>query len=486
MTPAPAPVLSGHMSPQEKIIDTTRSRSQQGSPKARKRLTLHFPILSPNSPSERQFTRSPTPPRPTSRQGSPGTPSSDGSPTDSTSFLTTLAAQERRVLELKEELSKAEVELSRLKRQWAQYEAGRKKDEMHQIERMRPLTAHSMHYEGVDENAGMTPAAALKASLENGTDRPFARKSTQRVFSGSRHTRALSLLSPNAYGSRFPRSPPREGVTSPTIPATRGHAKPGSEARLSTMSLGEHETSFSRTYRMLAGPMSVPPPARDVFMNNGKKMASDFRAGLFTFWEDIRQATVGDEGVNGTETRISHKRSAVKPGSSPSQNHKPSKKNGNLSERRGTSTPKLQTTALTPDGRPTMSPGAEGDDRSFWNEFDLETPATKEPEKNVLKDRPARPKSEMKPTVVDVDDNWDIWDSPVPSKGSPETTRTRSDKKRKPATGDGLPWPELKKLNPARLSRTVSDLVKDWDAPAVASNTAPAGLDDQAVASPHI
>ena len=36
---------------------------------------------------------------------------------------------------------------------------------------------------------------------------------------------------------------------------------------------------------------------REVLIKHGKKMATDFKDGLWTFWEDLRQATVGDEAT---------------------------------------------------------------------------------------------------------------------------------------------------------------------------------------------
>ena len=55
------------------------------------------------------------------------------STTNSSGFLTSLAAQERRLLELREELQRAELELSHLKTQWAQYEAGRMRSELRHV-----------------------------------------------------------------------------------------------------------------------------------------------------------------------------------------------------------------------------------------------------------------------------------------------------------------------------------------------------------------
>ena len=62
---------------------------------------------------------------------------------DSNTFLTALASQERRVLELKEELQKAETDLEKLKRQWTTHEAARKRNELRQLEPMQYVSSHA-------------------------------------------------------------------------------------------------------------------------------------------------------------------------------------------------------------------------------------------------------------------------------------------------------------------------------------------------------
>ena len=54
-------------------------------------------------------------------------------------FWTALAAQEKKVLELKEELNKVESDLEQLKKQWAIHEASKKKEEMRHVEKLRPI-----------------------------------------------------------------------------------------------------------------------------------------------------------------------------------------------------------------------------------------------------------------------------------------------------------------------------------------------------------
>lgn len=451
-----------------------------GRSKPSKRLTLNFPIVPPTP----HLDRHPSPPpnmitSAESMHSAPQLPSA-ASPSESNSFLTSLATQERRVLELREELQKAEADLALLKKQWAQYEAGRKKDELRHVARLQPLPITQPAIIDGQTEGGTTPAAALRASLENGTDRPVVRKSTQRMFSGSRHTRTLSLLSPGATTSQAIQSGPFEKVLSPTVTATDIHSKQPSLSTLSTLIGTEQNIGFSRTYKQLAGRRSMPPPAKEMILNSGKKMASELREGLFTFFEDIREATVGDEGINGTETR------AIRPGKSRRQG--PRGMQGNEQNVNRTKVredvqgekKEEKVTKLTRRNTGIPASGPEKED-SFWKEFGWGTPSNK-----ATKPIPAtaQQKSENSACLIDIDDSWDLWDSPRPPQQSPNHREAGNEKPR--ADSNELPWPELRKLTPSRLSRTVSDLMKEWESPPVTPPKSLAGLDDQAVASPHI
>jgi Domain of unknown function (DUF4048) len=443
-----------------------------------KGLTLSFPVLQPTSQSDRQQLPSPKHITPAdSTRSSPRILTIATSPSDSIAFLTFLAAQERLVLELREELHKAEADLSRLKRQWAQYEAGRKKNELRHVERLQSLPdTHPVVMDGYNDYE-VTPAAALRASLENGTDRPVVRKSTQRVFSGSRHTRALSLLSPGAMSNQSVQSRPFEQVLSPTVTTTDIHSKQPPLSRSSTLSSAEQNVGFGRTYKQLAGRRSMPPPAKDAIVNSGKKMASDLREGLWTFFEDIRQATVGEEGIDGMETRVAGPGRGQRQGPRRLHVSEQERTATRISDDRRVERQNGRLSTIRFKGSSTSPRKAE----SFWDEFGLENHSNKNTD-IISADKESKP--EPNTSLVDADDSWDIWDSPIPPQLSSKHGESVVAKSR---TGsDGLPWPELKKLTPSKLSRTVSDLMKEWESPPVASRTKPAGLEDQAVASPQM
>ena len=211
-------------------------------------------------------------------------------PADPNSFLTALAAQERRVLELKEELQKAEAELEKLKKQWASHEATKKRNELRHLEQLQPLSTslNSLSASHDEELSRVNKEPdRRKRTTSNG-------KASQRtVFSGSRHTRTLSLLSPkeSTAGSQPPlqgKGPlkrPLERVSGAVVPAT------------------VHELGTSTD-----GPNVVADvykgPSREVIVETGKQLVGDFRQGLWTFFDDLRQVTVGDEAASSPDTRV--------------------------------------------------------------------------------------------------------------------------------------------------------------------------------------
>ena len=126
-------------------------------------------------------------------------------PGESDNFLTALATQERRVLELKEELQKAEIDLRKLKKQWAAHEAKKKRNEARNLEQLQPLkTSLSESAANHDES----PVLASRELDRRKTLSSSMRSSQRKVFSGSRHTRTLSLLSTNNTKAD-PQYPPR-------------------------------------------------------------------------------------------------------------------------------------------------------------------------------------------------------------------------------------------------------------------------------------
>ena len=208
---------------------------------------------------------------------------------DSNTFLTALAAQERRVLELKEELLKAEGELEKLKKQWSSHETSKKRNELRHLEQLQPLKVSP-------DGLTISHSNDLTSSSQDQSRRKMAPppvKSLQRtVFSGSRHARTLSLLSPkdSVPGSTFP---PHSNVmhirndhNGDDAAATKRSSEPGN-----VMGRPNDSNGYEKG------------PQKDVILETGKQLVGDFRQGLWTFFEDLKQVTVGDEAANASDPR---------------------------------------------------------------------------------------------------------------------------------------------------------------------------------------
>lgn len=450
-----------------------------------KKLSLNFPILVPgtqDSPrtgngSASNWSQSPTVPSPyrisTPPLGIPF-PSPDEfkdgfNPTEGPDFLTLIAGQERRVMELKEELSKAESVLSNLKKQWAIFEAKKKQSELrNKTVRLGPVTPHSGDKSGEDEELernrrreareqkmrglGMAESELGRSNSNN------SRRSGGRVFAG-RHTRTLSLLQNNNMAqdaSNFT-TRPKCGMESSSsnvqqsetlVPNQESleHSKQEerNQARLSlsrqatlqelitSSATGAAQMNFGKTYKELAhASRKSLPPGTDVFMKQGKQVYDGVSQGFWNFVEDIRQATVGDEPVNGTA--VEQRKEVKKPRSSKELNEDQA---GGKHVR---------------DGRGEINRRQKAGDKNkpekdnFWKEFGIETPKnSRQAENKALRkgsgarakeDSPSSKEHESKSStdskcppslladLLDVnedDDAWDNWpaESPVGSRQS--------------------------------------------------------------------
>ena len=437
-----------------------------GSARHSKRLTLNFPINIPppalsGSPSE-QNSPSPgmmTPATATQSSGysspnllSSAVPAPSNAGEDSSDFLVALAAQERKVLELREELHRAEADLVTLKRQWALNERGRKHTQIkHRAEVMKPLK-HPEQDQDVKESNGLgiesadpvLPSQSQKskelerrASLKKPvTGNAAVSANGRRVFQSSRHTRTLSLLSPDMMGPNFQNSFPQP-------PELIDGGKPDSEqtlrhprsATLPSVDRGEESNTIVHARRTnptyddekarWRRSMPMPPPSHDALVRTGKQMASDFKDGLWTFLEDIRQATVGEEGISGTESRT------TQPTSTTQRHARTSNGSGSPRGRerptvgmRHTGSSASRVNQNNKHGKTSTPTDTEV---SFWNEFGVDTPgqttAASTTARPAKKDTPNGSKDPDDSTLHDVVDNWDTWDTPVKSH-TPSSSRS--------------------------------------------------------------
>jgi Domain of unknown function (DUF4048) len=439
-----------------------RSQSPKRNTRHTKGLSLNFPILLPtqhsstvNSTATASPTNSSTTASPHLKAGSiPSTQDSIQSPIrTSTDFLTLVAAQERKVLELREELAKADAELTALKKQWAIYEAGKKREEVRQVRRMTvPLdevpSPVLVDEKDLEEERRRRRALVEMTNNTNGQAQPthakVGRRGSKRVFEG-RHTRTLSLLSP--VSAKHPQSEGQSSIDELTLPTTEDLASDQDNAsplsRMPTfdglISPANLQLGFGKTYKNLAAHRrSLPPATADLFMKQSKQVVDGVREGLWTFFEDIRQATVGDEAVNGPVTQ-----------------QRPPKSTRNPSRATRTKTKSSKSGS-------SFDPGSKDD--SFWKEFGLDTPRKAEQPSDETRNGHAQQKSstdsQNPPDLLqdihgENDDHWDHWESPT-------NTRNELRNDAVPMDNEGLPWPELKKLTPGKSTRTASDLMCEW------------------------
>ena len=215
------------------------------------------------------------------------------SPVSPSDFIPAIAAQERRVLELREELVRAETELVSLKKQWATHESYRKRQEArasypsrhtanNQAQAQAQAQADSQDDSSSRRSVDLDRRKAMLMGQQSQPSTPGQNR--RRVFRGG-HTRTLSLLSPTKSDS------------------FSVHEDDAPERTM--MPLGELDSPYVDRYAPIV-PAQLPKRAswapRTTHHHQGpgvKQIAQDFKAGLWTFMEDLRQATVGEEPITG-------------------------------------------------------------------------------------------------------------------------------------------------------------------------------------------
>jgi len=439
-------------------LSHSRSMSFADSSRQNKRLSLSFPVQQPNSQSSRppSWTQSPL-----------KSPVDAVLPTEG-NFLTVLAAQERRVLELKDELLQAELELERLKKHYASQEATKKRSDVRRLQQLQPLSANLTTLETAEEDVDGSSQWMTKEMERRKTLLRGIKTSNRKVFSGSRHTRTLSLLSPEkgSYSQPFPQPTDlrrSDSVSSHSPALVRS-------STISDLGLRPAPSSSDSIGLQLDGAQT-----KDAIMRTGKQMAFDLKDGLMTFFEDIRQATVGDEGGTIRATQRQPNRSA--------RGGRSNQLNRTASARSARNKDRSQDTFIDIGG-------------SFWRDhgMGMDSPQAKPKGRTASKSMSAP--RDTTPVKTQSDDEWDNWGTPIkrtPSGISPpsseEGSMASSDAHSTPLTSvggrdsraqstertltpqtrssndvkrDSIPWPSLDKL-PSNLKRTASHLMKEWE-----------------------
>ncbi|KAI0490545.1 hypothetical protein F4859DRAFT_500870 [Xylaria cf. heliscus] len=439
-------------------FDTSSIRSTSPASRNANRLSLTLPIALPNS----------LPSRPTPTSSMPPTPIDTmafNSPVDSDEYIVAIAAQERRVLELREELSRAEAELKRLQRQWTISEACKKRPP-NTTAPPRSLAPAANLRDGhedspaVKRNSELERRKAILLAQSQGT--PQRHKRT--VFRGG-HARTLSLLSPTRSVDDTSIHEDQESIRSPD----------------SFISPPPTSIRHPLNKRATWAPYQSTPQSSGV-----KQLANDFKQGLWTFVEDLRQATVGDEAVSGTTNRTTEiglrsnkkegdqdtiRASTASRGRIPfptepdSQSDSPSSSSENVQHRRTVSKPEPRArkhfswTPLTFDN-------FNDDDWSHWDTPNVKTSRWSGSTVN----------GDIVPAIPERADENETALRHKRSKGelesSPSITSTKLEE---------LPQAILNRLTPSKIKSTTSNFIKEWEkslSPPAQTATFDAGFQD--------
>ncbi|KAK5654869.1 hypothetical protein OQA88_6905 [Cercophora sp. LCS_1] len=448
------------------FIETRSSRSASTTSRSTNRLSLTLPIAPPSAYPSRPTPVSSTAP------SFPPTPLDTpllASPLDSADFITAIAAQERRVLELREDLSRAESELAKLKKQWATHEAYKKRATRRNVEPLRPISVAADLQEdaATRRSAELDRRKALLLAQQSQQNTP--ENGRRRVFRGG-HTRTLSLLSPTKPTSGFEDAADgfKSGFDEPDSPYVNRYA-PISSAQLAK------RASWA--------------PRSSVQTGAVKQIAQDFKYGLWTFVEDLRQATVGEEPITGQRTYLRGNdgvmRSALSGNSSPLGS-------GDQDTIRASGAGPRPRVAAAFDNPPAPSPNlVTGDQREEQDNVGASSAQVRGHQRSNTEGGKAMKRFSWTPLTVDsYDDNdWSNWDSPnvsstrwsgttvngdiipsIPEKRDDPATPLKNKSSRLSGVTASPNSNKLEELLPAvvnrlpgSLKRATTDLMKEWE-----------------------
>lgn len=281
MPPPPRPF--GEL-PAARRFTHARAHSMASSvPRHANRLSLTLPI----APATRQeFVRPPSSAGPPVTLSShPPTPAQTPvlpALEDANDFIIAIAAQERKVLELREELARAEADLTSLKVRWTSKES--------MLKRAAEIQSQAL---ASPQRCPPTPEAAIsptrqsvdldrkKLWLQSQQNSPSTPTQGRRKVMRGGHARTLSLLSPARSDAPFNFHEDKGSINGTMAQPLheRMVPPPGQSPALSKRATWQPRTQ---------------PQSSGVF-----PLVEDFKLGLRAFVEDIRQITVGDEPITG-------------------------------------------------------------------------------------------------------------------------------------------------------------------------------------------
>ncbi|KAH7032968.1 uncharacterized protein B0I36DRAFT_361704 [Microdochium trichocladiopsis] len=409
--------------PQSETCETRSIRSMSSASRNTNRLSITLPVALPNNPNE---------------------------------IIVAIAAQERRVLELREELSRAEGDLSKLKKQFTASEGRRKRASVRATEPLRAMTPSRDNGPDIEDPIAAKHKSEMdrrKAILLAQSQAP-PKDSKRRVMRGG-HTRTLSLLSPTRSTPDTPLPIDNDALLSPA--SATSEFQPDWQPNLARLNK-----------RATWTPRQTQPPS------GMKQIASDFRQGLWTFVEDLRQATVGDEAISGTSNRTTDM--AARP-------HKMDSGDQDTIRASTVNRPRVPFASDDKSGSSTPNKSDTGDTGSrVQHRRSLSRPEPK-----------SRKRFSWTPPTFDNldDDDWSNWDSPtvktsrwsgstangdiisaIPEKndegegaGGQRQSGSEVRASTPPSTSklEELPQAILNRLTPSGLKGLPSQFMKDWE-----------------------
>ncbi|KAH8898513.1 hypothetical protein GQ53DRAFT_881735 [Thozetella sp. PMI_491] len=394
------------------------------------------------------------------------------SPVDPGDFITAIAAQERRVLELKEELNRAELELKRLKKQFARDESKRKLQAQRNVEPLRAVTPLiDLDDEGpARRSVEIDRRKALLLGQQSHQNTP--ERNRRRVFRGG-HARTLSLLSPVKADGGFSvhedlLEGPRSAREEPDSPYVR-HYNPITPA-------------------VLAKRASWAPRSAHQQASAMKQIADDLKTGLWTFVEDLRQVAVGDEPITGQGRYLrgadGNMRAAMSRDDSYADNQETIRASG------ASSRPRVAAAFAETPTPASRFADVLGQDGAVKHKRTLSRSKT---ESSVAASK-AKKHYSWTPLTLDDDEDWSSWESPnpqstdrwsgstvvdgnliatIPEKGneneaalkkaSKSSVETRSPSPGTAAKLEELLPPVLNRLTPSNLKKHATDFMKEWE-----------------------
>lgn len=384
------------------------------------------------------------------------------------------------MLELREELQRAEKDLQRLKRQFEHHEAHKKRQEARASRPLRIVTPTSLNNALLMEkedasarrNAEVERRKALLAGQQSAPGTPGTPgtpgQSRRRVFPGG-HTRQLSLLSPtksdNGGDFRLHEDPLVDDLKTSSKELDEQFANIVRYAPITPAQLSKRASWAPRTVHQQAA-------------SGVKQIAEDFRTGLWTFVEDLRQATVGDEPIHGGaqlrrgfEGNGRHKRQSSNLGTSTSISDEHFDQETIRASAHSTRTHVAR--AFEDVGTP--SPASR-----FTNPLEDEASSGNRHQRTLSKNDKHAKRFSWTPLSMDsLDDaDWLNWESPsITANKSPrwsgstvtgDTIPEKLDeneplKQSEPRKLEELPWPALNRLTPSKLKEQAAGYLKELE-----------------------